>query len=145
SHPAAPSSFPTRRSSDLMFLLIAAWIFAGKFIVAASVRRNTGNVTASANPPKFALATGSVPPAEVDETAFARMRKTMWAWILPLLLPAPLSSRDVYSYLMQGAMVRDGFDPYTEGPAVNPGPFLLEVSQDWRNTTTPYGPLHLWL
>src|SRR5699024_10820021 len=24
-------------------------------------------------------------------------------------------------------------------------PFLLEVSQDWRNTTTPYGPLHLWL
>lgn len=128
-----------------MFLLIAAWILAGKFIVAASVRRNTGNVTASANPPKFALATGSVPPAEVDETAFARMRKTMWAWILPLLLAAPLSSRDVYSYLMQGAMVRDGFDPYTEGPAVNPGPFLLEVSQDWRNTTTPYGPLHLWL
>src|SRR5699024_6639990 len=54
-------------------------------------------------------------------------------------------SRDVYSYLMQGAMVRDGFDPYTEGPAVNPGPFLLEVSQDWRNTTTPYGPLHLWM
>ena len=42
-------------------------------------------------------------------------------------------------------MVRDGFDPYTEGPAVNPGPFLLEVSQDWRNTTTPYGPLHLWI
>jgi len=66
-----------------MFLLIAAWILAGKFIVAASVRRNTGNVTASANPPKFALATGSVPPADVDETAFARMRKTMWAWILP--------------------------------------------------------------
>lgn len=73
------------------------------------------------------------------------MKKTMWAWILPLLLAAPLSSRDVYSYLMQGAMVRDGFDPYTEGPAVNPGPFLLEVSQDWRNTTTPYGPLHLWI
>src|SRR5699024_191726 len=56
-----------------MFLLSAAWSLAGKFIVAASVRRNTGNVTASANPPKFALATGSVPPAEVDETAFARM------------------------------------------------------------------------
>ena len=22
---------------------------------------------------------------------------------------------------------------------------LLEVSPDWRNTTTPYGPLHLWI
>ena len=53
--------------------------------------------------------------------------------------------RDVYSYLMQGAMQRDGFDPYTQGAAVNPGPYLLEVSHDWRNTTTPYGPLHLWI
>ncbi|MGO1445413.1 alpha-(1-_6)-mannopyranosyltransferase A [Corynebacterium casei] len=128
-----------------MFLLIAAWILAGKFIVSASVRCNTRGVEESPATHRFALAARPVPPAEVDESAFATMKKTMWAWILPLLLAAPLSSRDVYSYLMQGAMVRDGFDPYTEGPAVNPGPFLLEVSQDWRNTTTPYGPLHLWI
>ncbi|MEJ5998584.1 alpha-(1-_6)-mannopyranosyltransferase A [Corynebacterium sp. H130] len=71
-------------------------------------------------------------------------RMTFW-WLLPLLIAAPILSRDVYSYLMQGAMLRDGFDPYTQGAAVNPGPMLLEVSHDWRNTTTPYGPLHLWL
>ncbi|MDO5075945.1 alpha-(1-_6)-mannopyranosyltransferase A [Corynebacterium sp.] len=68
----------------------------------------------------------------------------MW-WIPPLVFAGPILSRDVYSYLMQGAMMRDGFDPYTQGAAVNPGPYLLEVSHDWRNTTTPYGPLHLWL
>lgn len=73
----------------------------------------------------------------------ARLKKTLWVWILPLLAAAPVLSRDVYSYLMQGAMLRDGFDPYREGASVNPGPFLLEVSHDWRNTTTPYGPLHL--
>lgn len=73
------------------------------------------------------------------------VRTAMWAWVLPLIPAAPMLSRDVYSYLMQGAMLRDGFDPYTQGAAVNPGPFLLEVSHDWRNTTTPYGPLHLWL
>ncbi|MGD7003214.1 alpha-(1-_6)-mannopyranosyltransferase A [Corynebacterium halotolerans] len=73
------------------------------------------------------------------------VRRTLWLWLIPLLFAAPMLSRDVYSYLMQGAMVRDGFDPYVQGAAVNPGPMLLEVSHDWRNTTTPYGPLHLWI
>lgn len=69
-------------------------------------------------------------------------RSLLW-WLVPLSVSAPIFSRDIYSYLMQGAMMRDGFDPYSEGAAVNPGPMLLEVSADWRNTTTPYGPLHL--
>lgn len=73
----------------------------------------------------------------------AEVRRAVVAWAAPLALSAPILSRDVYSYLMQGAMLRDGFDPYTEGAAVNPGPYLWEVSHDWRNTTTPYGPLHL--
>lgn len=80
-----------------------------------------------------------------DRGPLHTVRRAMWLWILPLLLAAPMLSRDVYSYLMQGAMLRDGFDPYVQGAAVNPGPLLLEVSHDWRNTTTPYGPLHLWL
>lgn len=75
----------------------------------------------------------------------AGLQRTLLWWVAPLLLAAPILSRDVYSYLMQGAMLRDGFDPYTQGAAVNPGPMLLEVSHDWRNTTTPYGPLHLWI
>ncbi|WP_051952281.1 alpha-(1-_6)-mannopyranosyltransferase A [Corynebacterium ureicelerivorans] len=74
-----------------------------------------------------------------------QMRRTVWWWTGALACSAPILSRDVYSYLMQGAMLRDGFDPYSEGAAVNPGPFLWEVSHDWRNTTTPYGPLHLGL
>lgn len=69
--------------------------------------------------------------------------RAVWSWAAPLALSAPIMSRDVYSYLMQGAMLRDGFDPYSEGAAINPGPYLWEVSHDWRNTTTPYGPLHL--
>lgn len=76
---------------------------------------------------------------------FKTVRRSMWLWVLPFVVAAPMLSRDVYSYLMQGAMVRDGFDPYSQGAAVNPGPMLLEVSHDWRNTTTPYGPLHLWI
>ncbi len=75
----------------------------------------------------------------------ATVRQAVATWAAPLALSAPILSRDVYSYLMQGAMVRDGFDPYSEGAAINPGPYLLEVSHDWRNTTTPYGPLHLGL
>lgn len=73
------------------------------------------------------------------------LQRTLWCWVAPLVFAAPFMSRDVYSYLMQGALLRDGFDPYTQGPAVNPGAYLFEVSHDWRNTTTPYGPLHLWL
>ncbi len=75
----------------------------------------------------------------------AQMRHATWLWAGPLALSAPIMSRDVYSYLVQGAMHRDGVDPYVYGPAANPGNYLWEVSHDWRNTTTPYGPLHLWL
>ncbi|MCI6207434.1 MAG: alpha-(1-_6)-mannopyranosyltransferase A [Corynebacterium glucuronolyticum] len=77
--------------------------------------------------------------------AQVRLRTLLLAWTAPLLVAAPILSRDVYSYLMQGAMLRDGFNPYKQGAAVNPGPYLMEVSHDWRNTTTPYGPLHLWI
>lgn len=79
------------------------------------------------------------------ELTLDNVRRCLWQWAVPLVFAAPLFSRDVYSYLMQGAMVREGFDPYTEGASVLPGPYLFEVSMDWRNTTTPYGPLHLWL
>ena len=104
-----------------IFLLAAAWVLAGRTIIRPQLT----------NPrPKGGL---------------RDIQRILFAWVTPLVFAGPLASRDVYSYLMQGAMVRDGFNPYTEGAAVNPGPFLLEVSQDWRNTTTPYGPLHLWI
>lgn len=102
-----------------VFLLLVGWVLLGRRTV---VDRPVG-----------------------EEERFALVRRAMWLWIVPLIVAAPILSRDVYSYLMQGAMTRDGFDPYEEGAAVNPGPYLLEVSHDWRNTTTPYGPLHLWI
>ena len=73
------------------------------------------------------------------------VRRTLCVWLVPLVGAAPIMSRDVYSYLMQGTLLRDGLNAYTQGPASNPNQILFEVSHDWRNTTTPYGPLHLWL
>ncbi|MEE2031532.1 alpha-(1-_6)-mannopyranosyltransferase A [Rhodococcus chondri] len=67
------------------------------------------------------------------------------AWVTPLLVATPMFSRDAYSYLAQGALLRDGFDPYSDGPVVNPGVLLDNVSNVWTTTTTPYGPVHLLL
>lgn len=101
-----------------LFLLVTAWALLGRRLVE---KQNSG----------------------LPQTG-SSVGKHIVVWAAPLLFAGPLASRDVYSYLMQGAMLRDGFDPYNDGAAVNPGPYLLEVSHDWRNTTTPYGPLHLW-
>ena len=61
-------------------------------------------------------------------------------WLLPLLLSAPVFSRDTYSYLAQGALLRDGFDPYAVGPIANVNSLLDNVSPIWTTTTAPYGP-----
>ncbi len=61
-------------------------------------------------------------------------------WLAPLLLSVPLFSRDTYSYLAQGALLRDGFDPYAVGPIENPNSLLDNVSPIWTTTTAPYGP-----
>ena len=52
-------------------------------------------------------------------------------------------SRDTYSYLAQGALLRDGFDPYVVGPIENPNPLLDNVSPIWTTTTAPYGPVFI--
>ncbi|QDZ42930.1 alpha-(1-_6)-mannopyranosyltransferase A [Corynebacterium sp. sy039] len=79
------------------------------------------------------------------EFPVTKIYRIMLWWVFPLSFASPLMSRDVYSYLMQGKLLEKGFDPYTQGAAANPGVYLVEVSPDWRNTTTPYGPLHLYL
>ena len=38
------------------------------------------------------------------------------AWSVPLVLGAPLYSRDVYSYVAQGRMAQLGINPYLHGP-----------------------------
>ncbi len=64
-------------------------------------------------------------------------------WAAPLLPAPPLFSRDVYSYLAQGAMVDAHMDVYAHGPARLGGPLAEEVAPLWRNTGAPYGPVFL--
>ncbi|AFM17926.1 carotene biosynthesis associated membrane protein [Mycolicibacterium chubuense NBB4] len=68
------------------------------------------------------------------------MIATTGFWLAPLLLSVPVFSRDTYSYLAQGALLRDGFDPYLVGPVENPNTLLDNVSPIWTTTTAPYGP-----
>ncbi|WP_253769994.1 polyprenol phosphomannose-dependent alpha 1,6 mannosyltransferase MptB [Goodfellowiella coeruleoviolacea] len=71
------------------------------------------------------------------------MLLTIGVWMLPLLVAPPLFSRDVYSYLAQGQLALEGFDPYQAGPSVLPGPLTENVSWVWQNTPAPYGPLFM--
>lgn len=66
-------------------------------------------------------------------------------WIAPLLISPPLFTRDVFSYLGQGAQLLYGHDPYAYGPAeldVLPN-VVQNVHQLWQTTPAPYGPLFL--
>ncbi|GAA4390531.1 alpha-(1-_6)-mannopyranosyltransferase A [Tsukamurella soli] len=77
--------------------------------------------------------------------SLAQLRWTLVVWVVPLLFAVPLYSRDAYSYLAQGALLRDGFDPYHVGPVVDPNPILDDVSGIWTTTTAPYGPAFIML
>ena len=74
-----------------------------------------------------------------EPTGYTMVATTAF-WLAPLLLSVPLFSRDTYSYLAQGALLRDGFDPYLVGPVENPNSLLDNVSPIWTTTTAPYGP-----
>ncbi|MFI1704892.1 polyprenol phosphomannose-dependent alpha 1,6 mannosyltransferase MptB [Streptomyces griseoruber] len=64
-------------------------------------------------------------------------------WAAPLVVGPPLFSRDVYSYLAQGAMVDAHIDVYTHGPARLGGPLAAEVAPLWQHTGAPYGPVFM--
>jgi hypothetical protein len=66
-------------------------------------------------------------------------------WALPLLASAPLGSRDAYAYACQGELVGHGLDPYANGVAALPCPWLHSVPALWWHTPAPYGPLWLVL
>ncbi|MFW0791686.1 polyprenol phosphomannose-dependent alpha 1,6 mannosyltransferase MptB [Gordonia sp. CPCC 205333] len=71
------------------------------------------------------------------------VRQMRWAalgWAAPLMVTVPIYSRDVYAYLAQAAVFREGFNPYTDGPVHYPGPLLDSMAQVWAATTAPYGP-----
>ncbi|MFF1292458.1 MULTISPECIES: polyprenol phosphomannose-dependent alpha 1,6 mannosyltransferase MptB [unclassified Streptomyces] len=94
-------------------LLIAAWLLLGR------------------------LVRGAAPPSP------RALLLVLAIWAAPLLLAPPLFSRDVYSYLAQGAMVDARMDVYTHGPAQLGGPLADEVAPIWQHTAAPYGPVFL--
>ncbi|MHC3472767.1 polyprenol phosphomannose-dependent alpha 1,6 mannosyltransferase MptB [Streptomyces sp. 7R007] len=94
-------------------LLIAAWVLLGR------------------------LVRGGEPPTP------RALLAVLAVWAAPLLLAPPLFSRDVYSYLAQGAMVDAHMDVYAYGPAQLGGPLADEVSPLWQHTGAPYGPVFL--
>lgn len=78
----------------------------------------------------------------------AQLDHTLLLWMVPLLIAPPMYSKDVYSYLAQSQIARDGRNPYEVGPAPGLGldhVFTLSVPSLWRETPAPYGPLFLWL
>jgi alpha-1,6-mannosyltransferase len=65
-------------------------------------------------------------------------------WIVPMLVIAPIFSRDVYSYAAQGEMMSHHINPYNYGPyTLGAGPYVNPVDPLWLNTPAPYGPLFL--
>ncbi|HYB39208.1 MAG TPA: polyprenol phosphomannose-dependent alpha 1,6 mannosyltransferase MptB [Mycobacterium sp.] len=89
---------------------------------------------------RFALGSRRMSRGELD--------RTLLLWTLPLLVAPPMYSKDVYSYLAQSQISREGLDPYRVGPASGLGldhVFTLSVPSLWRETPAPYGPLFLWI
>ena len=70
---------------------------------------------------------------------------TAGVWLIPMLVTPPLFTRDVFSYLAQGALPLAGFDPYAVGPEAMPGVFTSNVHYFWQDTPAPYGPLFILL
>src|SRR5664279_5047726 len=74
-------------------------------------------------------------------------KKMMWVfalWSLPVLVIAPLFSRDAYSYAAQGEMVSHHMNPYLYGPfQLGNNSYTAPVDSLWGNAPAPYGPLFL--
>ena len=66
------------------------------------------------------------------------------AWTVPMLVVAPLFSRDIFSYAAQGEMMSRHLNPYHFGPfSLGAVHYVNPVDPLWGNTPAPYGPLFL--
>lgn len=72
-----------------------------------------------------------------------QMARFAVATSLPSLFVPPLFSRDVYSYVAQGHLMLEGFNPYQSGVSVLRNWFSLGIDPMWAETTTPYGAIYL--
>src|SRR5262249_25906530 len=77
---------------------------------------------------------------------FHQVKLAGLTWMAPVLLCPPLFTRDVYSYLAQGALALRGLDPYEFGPSkLPPGAIADNVHYVWQTTPAPYGPLFIFI
>lgn len=125
----------TRLHDPLLESLHLSWLRFGHGLVLSSVLLWTGVVLMVIA--WLWLGRRTLAGEPVSEYA---MTATMACWLVPLLFSVPVFSRDTYSYLAQGALLRDGFDPYIVGPVENANSLLDNVSPIWTTTTAPYGP-----
>lgn len=124
----------TRQHDPLLESMHLSWFRFGHGLVLSSILLWTG--VALMLVAWLALGRRVVDRTATDYTMIA----TTGFWLAPLLLSVPVFSRDTYSYLAQGALLRDGLDPYLVGPVDNPNSLLDNVSPIWTTTTAPYGP-----
>ena len=67
-------------------------------------------------------------------------------WAVPMMVIAPLFSRDAYSYAAQGEMVSHHMNPYLYGPfELGNNAYTAPVDPLWGNAPAPYGPMFLQL
>lgn len=128
-----------RRRDPLLEVMHLSWLRFGHGLVLSSILVWLGVVLMIVAWVRLGRATLA------GRTTLSELRWIVPVWTAPLLLSVPMFSRDAYSYLAQGALLRDGFDPYAVGPVANPGLLLDNVSNVWTTTTAPYGPLFLLL
>lgn len=77
--------------------------------------------------------------------SWSQTAATFVAWTLPMLVVAPIFSRDVYTYAAQGEMVSHHISPYAYGPGVmgTGTAFTTLADPIWWQSASPYGPLFL--
>ncbi|HVB01342.1 MAG TPA: polyprenol phosphomannose-dependent alpha 1,6 mannosyltransferase MptB [Acidimicrobiales bacterium] len=83
----------------------------------------------------------------VRNIPYMRLLPVFVAWVLPLLIVAPLFSRDAYSYVAQGELMAHHLNPYIYGPKVLgvSTQFTRLTDPLWQLVTSPYGPMFLTL
>ncbi|MFJ4654575.1 polyprenol phosphomannose-dependent alpha 1,6 mannosyltransferase MptB [Nocardia sp. NPDC088792] len=95
---------------------------------------------------RFAVGGSGIAP--VRRISRSELDRTLFLWIIPLVIAPPMFSNDVYSYLAQSEIAQRGMDPYVVGPATGLGldnVLTNNVPNIWRETPAPYGPLFLWI
>jgi len=83
----------------------------------------------------------------VRNIPYMRLWPVFVAWVVPLLIVAPLFSRDAYSYVAQGELMAHHLNPYVYGPKVLgvSTQFTRLTDPLWQWVTSPYGPMFLTL